>query len=432
VVLTAAEVLPFLMHDEAFVRELAAERLARDPGPATVSHALAAYDLHPDGPFSPLIGLVSKLPASPACVREMVRRLTGDASEEIAETFPEALAHLRQLETLKMVGPELVGDERLNGDLRKEVAEQLKLLDMPPEELWGDLLTMAADQDRVFGIGDEGDEGDEGEEGEEGEDEEEDDDLLVDREPYGIILALTQHPQFTAGKVREILQDDSIQDTRAVYAAHLAGLLKLEGTIDALIARVFTDDDYLREGAEAALRGIGTRAVVEKIEAAYPGGDEDFQISAGFLLADICSPESEAAMLRLLRKETSESQRTLYAGALCRLGSTEGMAIVEEMARKGDYDRMMRHLDEDFLAASIMLNRPSAYLDEIDNRVKTMRREEKRRAAELFAGVESEPLEEDFGTPRGVEQPYRREVKVGRNDPCPCGSGKKFKKCCGK
>ncbi|MGC8867879.1 MAG: SEC-C metal-binding domain-containing protein [Elusimicrobiales bacterium] len=27
---------------------------------------------------------------------------------------------------------------------------------------------------------------------------------------------------------------------------------------------------------------------------------------------------------------------------------------------------------------------------------------------------------------------YRREnPKVGRNDPCPCGSGKKYKKCCG-
>ncbi|WP_304055492.1 SEC-C metal-binding domain-containing protein [Nitrosomonas communis] len=22
-------------------------------------------------------------------------------------------------------------------------------------------------------------------------------------------------------------------------------------------------------------------------------------------------------------------------------------------------------------------------------------------------------------------------AKVGRNDPCPCGSGKKYKKCCG-
>ena len=29
-----------------------------------------------------------------------------------------------------------------------------------------------------------------------------------------------------------------------------------------------------------------------------------------------------------------------------------------------------------------------------------------------------------------VEQ--RRVKKVGRNDPCPCGSGKKYKKCCGK
>lgn len=24
----------------------------------------------------------------------------------------------------------------------------------------------------------------------------------------------------------------------------------------------------------------------------------------------------------------------------------------------------------------------------------------------------------------------QRELSVGRNDPCPCGSGKKFKKCC--
>jgi preprotein translocase subunit SecA len=25
----------------------------------------------------------------------------------------------------------------------------------------------------------------------------------------------------------------------------------------------------------------------------------------------------------------------------------------------------------------------------------------------------------------------REAPKVGRNEPCPCGSGKKFKKCCG-
>jgi curved DNA-binding protein CbpA len=33
----------------------------------------------------------------------------------------------------------------------------------------------------------------------------------------------------------------------------------------------------------------------------------------------------------------------------------------------------------------------------------------------------------------GIEiEPVRTEPKIGRNEPCPCGSGKKYKKCCGK
>jgi len=30
-----------------------------------------------------------------------------------------------------------------------------------------------------------------------------------------------------------------------------------------------------------------------------------------------------------------------------------------------------------------------------------------------------------------VQQVVRGQAKIGRNDPCPCGSGKKYKKCCG-
>ena len=37
--------------------------------------------------------------------------------------------------------------------------------------------------------------------------------------------------------------------------------------------------------------------------------------------------------------------------------------------------------------------------------------------------------DEDGGHPKPVQ---RNVKKVGRNDPCPCGSGKKYKKCCGK
>jgi preprotein translocase subunit SecA len=28
--------------------------------------------------------------------------------------------------------------------------------------------------------------------------------------------------------------------------------------------------------------------------------------------------------------------------------------------------------------------------------------------------------------------PIKKEKKIGRNDPCPCGSGLKYKNCCGK
>ena len=38
-------------------------------------------------------------------------------------------------------------------------------------------------------------------------------------------------------------------------------------------------------------------------------------------------------------------------------------------------------------------------------------------------------LAEDRAQPRVVRIPHGGK-KPGRNDPCPCGSGKKFKRCC--
>jgi len=35
------------------------------------------------------------------------------------------------------------------------------------------------------------------------------------------------------------------------------------------------------------------------------------------------------------------------------------------------------------------------------------------------------------GSPPKPKQYVRQTPKIGRNGPCPCGSGKKFKKCCG-
>ncbi|PJA89294.1 MAG: preprotein translocase subunit SecA [Candidatus Moranbacteria bacterium CG_4_9_14_3_um_filter_33_15] len=54
---------------------------------------------------------------------------------------------------------------------------------------------------------------------------------------------------------------------------------------------------------------------------------------------------------------------------------------------------------------------------------------EKMSQQENFSG--SQKSEASFQN-SSIQAPFKNEKKVGRNEPCPCGSGKKYKKCCGK
>lgn len=51
-----------------------------------------------------------------------------------------------------------------------------------------------------------------------------------------------------------------------------------------------------------------------------------------------------------------------------------------------------------------------------------LRRKFEQRRAELEARIESGETQ---------KATIRETRRIGRNDPCPCGSGMKFKKCCG-
>jgi len=59
-------------------------------------------------------------------------------------------------------------------------------------------------------------------------------------------------------------------------------------------------------------------------------------------------------------------------------------------------------------------------------------------APPLHGGVKRSRRHSDCSIPAeerradGAKQQYKSSPKVGRNDSCPCGSGTKYKKCCGK
>jgi hypothetical protein len=69
-----------------------------------------------------------------------------------------------------------------------------------------------------------------------------------------------------------------------------------------------------------------------------------------------------------------------------------------------------------------------------DPRTQRLRDEWNSTPRDAFDGkTPAEMLNNDPGLmPAKIETYRREEPRVGRNDPCPCGSGKKYKKCCGR
>lgn len=51
---------------------------------------------------------------------------------------------------------------------------------------------------------------------------------------------------------------------------------------------------------------------------------------------------------------------------------------------------------------------------------------------EEWNAIFSEEKQKELYKEQKASQTIRKEAKVYPNDPCPCGSGKKYKKCCGK
>jgi preprotein translocase subunit SecA len=56
----------------------------------------------------------------------------------------------------------------------------------------------------------------------------------------------------------------------------------------------------------------------------------------------------------------------------------------------------------------------------------TRQRSKQVRKFQMKTGIFDDDPDPEYSVPVRRDQP-----KVGRNDPCPCGSGKKYKRCCG-
>jgi hypothetical protein len=310
--------------------------------------------------------------------------------------------------------------------VRDEIVQRVRLLEAEPEECWKALEAVCEREKHEEELSEAG----------------------VD-EAYRLIEIIGRQKDRFRDRVLEVLQADVEQAGASAllwlegFAVRLAGEMRLAEAAPLLIDKLravapYHDQvDWLADECERALIRIDGDATVETLEQAFPNGNWSFQQAVISILQGIHTDRAEQALLNLLAREHEVQIRQHLCRALLVSGSQEGIPWARRVISAGPLDPTMLDLRQELLAAADMMGtdfperdawRAETKSDDearrqwytrdvpvLDNYTELMQR---RRQAETRGAFLPAPTSLMF-----------RE-RVGRNDPCPCGSGKKYKKCC--
>lgn len=170
-------------------------------------------------------------------------------------------------------------------------------------------------------------------------------------------------------------------------------------------------DWYIRAGAIEAYVGVAQYQGSEALDAALEW------------LAGIVADEEEDWTLRLCSGNTLlDFPRIQYKPLLEDMAAQQGSGFVVHFAQSDVAKAYMVMQDK---ANWDRFGEPWQFYatEQITARTQRWAEEDARKNEAVLAGADDYDLY--------LDEPYvRTETKVGRNDPCPCGSSKKFKKCC--
>ncbi len=229
----------------------------------------------------------------------------------------------------------------------------------------------------------------------------------------------------------------------------LAGQARLESTIPLLITKLHEDADLLNEECAEALTRIGTPAVLHAVAEAFPTAEIHFRIYAINPLEKIHSDLAVAKCVQLLSQEQDHGIRNQLAEALLHHFADEGIEAARQQLIGRELDFEGKGLRNSLLETCSLMGERFPEYEEWLAIEKAEKTEHWKRIKELEgdpAGLMLFALEKLTGK-KSADNPQTKPIlppasgfalpqktaskqKVGRNDPCPCGSGKKFKNCC--
>ena len=205
------------------------------------------------------------------------------------------------------------------------------------------------------------------------------------------------------------LPDDALIDNPLISKSIESAQSKIEGANFDSRKYVLEYDDVLNKHRDVIYKK--RREILEKGEKKELKQDILPLIEkAGFTLEDYDKKETELGVDNMRQVEMIASLRSLDMLWIEHLENMESLRESVRLRAYGQRDPLVEYKKEGH----------TMFKDLLDNYEKLVIN------SIMRAGINISPREEKRETvTQGVKE-------IGRNDPCPCGSGKKYKKCCGK
>ena len=433
------QVLPFLSHDDSILREQAVQYFehAHDTAPLTADDCWAA--IHTVGLGRGAVGLIrllSKAPQADASTAHLLAALDLPPDQSMREWLIEALEDL-DFDQLRRHADVILARTDLPADTLDHLRARLDLADeLVAQRLWDQLNDHVKEvQDDYW---------------------DEIDHRVSDR----LIEALARFGQDSSDRALFLVRNPTgPDDLRQIFAIKLLARMRHRPALDLLVrtyAKCDEEDDALHEALQDAIPAVGGTDAVAPVEKVLPELSWGSRLYGIEMLARIKHPDAEAALLRLLDHRRLADSRDSIAFALSELCTTDGFTPLRQMVLANAYDARLYDLKRALVACAMMAavygvpfdfpELPTLREEVVAKEIEYQRRLE---AGEFdlsrdnnvddldddlslddFNDLPDLPLALENRPPRHTAPIRRDPAEVGRNDPCPCGSGKKYKKCC--
>jgi hypothetical protein len=299
----------------------------------------------------------------------------------------------------------LMDCKRLRGNSRQVVFEKIRLHSVPTDACWKDLENLC---------------------------ERHKNDKRSDQFEFGratrLVEAISREGDRHADRVLSVLSQviETFEGNPLlwlqVFAAELAGLIRLAPSAPLLAARLKDDNgDFLNEQCTYALTKVGGEAAVQAIANDFHAAPWHFRLYASSALRDMRGDNVVARALELLEGEKDWDTRVKFVGTALDNLDARGLRAAKDSEME-DLPQLRRGL----IATAVLTGESFPELGQL-REAEQEHQDDVRQRQEWLGGLQG-PVKPVPG--QTVVRPAKSPPKVGRNEQCPCGSGKKYKKCC--